>query len=309
MQIGNKIFPYPTLNNMINLSGYNESSTFKFKFDTTDNGELIVEDGNVIFRNICFILNNDKLNKLYAENKLYCALIVECSSTVFRKIFHISNIPKDILINIKELNKIVFVSAYMYASEHIKGYTNDDFIKDYDDYTFDIEKYDILVIDDGYKFRIDIDQNKDNKVDSIFTIVKKDSNDHQLSYDNDKEKIKIYLSPEYYDYYETIKYSSSGINVNFAILLIPALAASLSEIKLNINEDYNIEDIIDKKRWFKSVCFSYEKVAGLRLDIDEFQEIDCVTLAQLVLNNATCNGLKDFADLLINGTKAGEEDE
>ena len=41
-------------------------------------------------------------------------------------------------------------------------------------------------------------------------------------------------------------------------------------------------------------------------------EISSLELAQLVLNSATCNGLKDFANLLINGqneSEGGELDE
>ena len=310
MQIGNKVFPYPVLNNTDYLSGYKNTSHFELAFDTTEDGKLITNSNSIVLKNVCFKLQNDDLNKLFNNNILKCALIIECSSSLFRKITYISDIPQDIIFNIQDFKNDVSISSYMYVSKDIKAYTSVDFNDYYDGYLFDIEKYDIVAIDDGFKFRIDIESDRDNLVESIFTIIQKDSNDHQLSYSNDTNKILIYLSPEYYSYYETIKYSFT--NTNWAILIIPPLAACLNEIQRSVSDGSGIEDIIDEKRWFKSICWSYEKATNSKLTIEDFLEINSLELAQLVLNSATCNGLKDFADLLINGQKdseGGEADE
>ena len=173
-------------------------------------------------------------------------MIVECSSSLYRNITNISDTPQDIIFNIENFKNDVYISAYLYAAKDIKNYTNVDFKGYYYGYLIDIEKYDILAIDDGFKFRIDVEPDKDNLVESIFTIVQKDSNDHQLSYSNDSNKILLYLSPEYYSYYETIKYSFT--NTNWAILVIPPLAACLNEIQHSVSDEGEIEDIIDEKR-------------------------------------------------------------
>ena len=60
MQIGNKIFPYPVLNNTPHLSGYNETSYFELKFDTTATGGLITEGNNFVLKNVHFQLHNDE---------------------------------------------------------------------------------------------------------------------------------------------------------------------------------------------------------------------------------------------------------
>lgn len=195
------------------------------------------------------------------------------------------------------------------ATEDIVAYTNDNFIEEYDDYTFDIEKYDILAIDDGFKFRIDIDSEEDNKLTSIFTIVKEDLNDQHMHYENGSNKIRIYLSPDYYDSYNSMKNSSNLNNIVFAILLIPTLAACLSEIKTSIDDVDDIEDIIEQKKWFKSVCLSFEKAKCSKLPLEDFREWNSLELAQLVLNNSTCNGLNDFSNMLFNGMEGGAEDE
>lgn len=299
MQIGNKTFPYPVLNNLDHLSGYNNTSQFELTFDTTDDDELIISGNNIILKNTFFKLKNNELKKLYKENVLKCALIVECSSSLFRKAIPISEVPKDIFFNIQDFKKEVFISAYMYATEDIVEFTNEDFKDFFDGYKIHLEKYNIVAIDDGFKFRIEVEPDKDNIEDSIFTIIQKDSNDKQLSYNNDSDKILIYLSPEFYTYYITIK--NVFTNTSWAILVIPPLASCLEEVKQSINDRSDIEDIIDDRSWFKSVCLSYENVTKSKLTIEEFQEINTLELAQMVLNDATCNGLKEFASLLIDG--------
>ena len=209
MRIGNRIFPYPTLNNNNQLSDYEEGTSFELKLSTTEKGELIIEHDHVVLRDIHFVLENDGLKELYYDNKIKCALIVECSSSLFRNVTQISDEPVDITFPIYDLSNDVYISAYLYATENLENYGNDDFKEDYAHYMFDIEKYDILAIDDGFKFRIDIDPDKDNKVDSIFTIVKRDSNEQQMEYLSDTNKIIIYLSPEFYGYYESVKADST----------------------------------------------------------------------------------------------------
>lgn len=309
MRIGNKIFPYPTLNREQELSGYNKTSSFELTFQTTEDGDLIQDKKYVVLKNIYFKLNNVQLQELYNDKKLKCALIVECSSSLFRQNFSITDIPGDIRIPLDKLNDVVNISAYMYVVEKIDEYFNDDFNEDYLGYEFDLEKYDIVTIDDGYKFRIDINSEDDNKVSSIFILVRSDSNDEKIYFESSTSKIKIYLSPEYYNEYTSLKSTASANNIVFGILLIPVLARCLDKIKTGLNDADDIEEIIEQKGWFRSVCMSYEDVAGSRLVIDEFREKDSLELAQMVLNNATCKGLKDFNGILLNGIQGGGEDD
>lgn len=54
----------------------------------------------------------------------------------------------------------------------------------------------VLAADDGIKFRVDIGESNDNKMSSIFTIVKKDDAEGLVTYNNEPNKIVIYLNPE-----------------------------------------------------------------------------------------------------------------
>ena len=51
-----------------------------------------------------------------------------------------------------DFKKMVYISAYICYWNTV-GYANKDFIEDYDD-IFDIEKYDILVVDDGLNLEL-----------------------------------------------------------------------------------------------------------------------------------------------------------
>lgn len=303
MLIGNKLFPYPTLNNNQDLSQYKETSSFQLLFDT-DQGELIKTQSEIILKNIRFQLKNKGLEALYTSRKIDCAVIVECSASAFRRRYQLFDTPKDIKIQIGDLSGNVSISAYMYAVENILGYSNPEFVDDYAEYTFNIERYDILAIDDGYRFNIDLNPEADNKVPSIFTIVKQNDAGSQMRCHSTANRINICLSPDYYADYDNIKNSPEYNNIMFAILAIPALTSCIHEIRNNINEYGDIDDILETKKWFKAVMTAYKRETSKNLTLDDLIEIEPVVLSQIVLNSATCNGLRDFGNFIIRGSGA-----
>ena len=163
MRIGKKLFPYPTLNNSKNITCF-KNCDFSLEYDDCDDEE------NLILKNAHIKVNDEVINKLLDESKLKATVIVECSSTIFRKSYDISRIPNDIIIPINNLREQVVISSFIYATENI-NFISPNFLDDYDGYSFDIEKYDIIAIDDGFTTRIEYDEDKDKKVSSIFSIV------------------------------------------------------------------------------------------------------------------------------------------
>ena len=303
MLIGNKLFPYPVLNRNKELSQYKDSSTFFLTFDT-DGGELIKTKTDIIFKNVRFVLKNEGLEALYIGRYIACAMIVECSSSAYRKKFTISDLPQDILIPIGDLSGNVVVSAYLFAQENIPEYANNEFDPDYEGYSFNIEKYDILAVDDGVRFNIDTNPDSDNKVPSIFTIVKQNGAGNEMSYQSTQNRINICLSPTFYADYDNIKNSPEFNNIMFGLLAIPALSSCIFEIKANIDEFGDVEDIFESQRWFKAVCLAYKRETKKELTLEELADLNPVVLSQIVLNDATCNGLRDFSNFIIQGNQA-----
>ena len=202
MRIGNRLFPYPTLNNNTELSEYREDSVFGITFDNDDNGELLKNENGQILKNIHFELNNSRLVELFNKGDVKCTLIVESPASNYRVYHDINMVPKDITISNADLKGTVSVSAYLWANTDIKDYVNESFSEIYSGYKFDIDKYDILAIDDGFKFQVDFDPLEDNKMPSIFTVVPKDSYDNNIEYQNRGKQIVIMLPVNYYKKYD-----------------------------------------------------------------------------------------------------------
>ena len=306
MQLGNRVFPYPVLNKNDNLSDYKESSTFMVSFDTNEDGSPYVVDGKVIFKNLHYTITDDSLKELIEEEKLKGAFIVECSASVYRNKFDISQTPYDLPVYVHELNGNVVTSCYIYATEDITGFKSDGFIDDYKNYTFDIDKFDILAADDGYKFKIDLDPTEDDKVSSIFTVIPLETNESIMKYENGDRNITIELPREYFNSYDIIKRKKEYNNIAFSMIAIPVLSNCISEI--NTYEWEDIDSICDEHKWFNAVRISYKRKKGTELILENFYEMNSLELAQLVLNNASCNGVKDFENMLV-GNGDDDEDE
>lgn len=306
MHIGNRIFPYPVLNRNEALSDYSPESSFMVEFDVDENGAPIVQNGEVVFKNLHYTLTDASLASLIEQGKLKGAFVVECSASVYRSRFDISSVPYDLHVSAHEINGNVVASCYLYAAEDIPDFRSTGFIPEYSEYSFDIDKFDILAVDDGFKFKIDLDPSEDDKVASIFTVVKKEDGGDIMSYDYDDKKIIIHLPSAFFDDYDNIKTKKECNNIAFSILAIPALACSIEDI---LSRQYeSIEDILEYHSWFKAICISYKRRTGSELTFEELQSKNKLELAQLVLNSASCNALKDFDNMLLGGMNSTEEE-
>lgn len=308
MRIGNRIFPYPILNANLDLTSYMESSKFGFEFETTTEGQVIVENGLLQFKKLHFILENEELNKLYQGGKVKAAFVVECSASTYRKSFPLTLEPQDLTIEARDLNGMVTVSAYLYANCDLEQYSNNEFNEIYQGYKFDLDKFDILAVDDGGRFRVNIDPSEDDKVSSIFTVVKVENNDKIISFDIRQNQIVIQLPKPYYEQYDKIKRRSEYNNIAFAMLAIPALSSCLAELQ---QYNYNsLEELIESYTWMESIQRAYKQVTGIDFDLDIFNNEQAFKLAQILLNQSSCKGIEDFG-MMISGKmeESGEEDE
>lgn len=305
MHIGNRIFPYPVLNRNEALSDYVADSVFKLEFDVDENGAPIVQNGEVIFKNLHYTITDATLTELLEQGKMKGAFIVECSASVYRSRFDISAMPYDLRVSAHEINGNVVASCYLYAAEDIADFKSAGFIPEYAGYSFDIDKFDILAVDDGFKFKIDLDPTEDDKVASIFTVVKKEDDSDIMSYDYDDKKIIVRLPAAFYDCYDNIKTKKECNNIAFAMIAIPALAGCLDDV---CSRYYTIEEILDDQSWFNAICISYKRRTGNSLTFVDFESMNKLELAQMVLNSASCNALKDFDYMLLGGMNQPEEE-
>lgn len=301
MHIGNRNFPYPVLNRNINLSGYKPYSQFMHKFDVDDEGLPIIDDENLVLKNAHYVLSETYLERLCKEDQIQGVFIVDCSAGCFRKAYEVSSQPRDICIPLKRLKGSITVSCYLYANQDISCFSPMQLLEQYDGYTFDIEKFDILAVDDGVDFSIDIDESLDDHTASIFTIVKADSLEGLARYEKRNRNIVIQLPTEQYVCYDNMKRHSSYNDISFAMIAIPALAGCLAEIRIFLSEqgEDDLSEALDNWNWLNAVLKSYKRATGNELDLETFMNTSAYELAQVVLNNASCKGLSVFNDILV----------
>lgn len=288
MRIGKKLFPYPTINNSKNASSFQNSSFALVYDDIEDKENLILKDAHIE-------LDNETLIELFSQGKIAAAVIVECSSTIFRKSYNITRTASDIIIPINSLRDKVVISCFLYAKEEF-SYISNDFLEDYQGYTFNIEKYDILGIDDGFTTKIEYDESKDKKVSSIFSIIKDESlTDNIMKIIPTAKKIVIHLPEEQFGYYENMKNNDNYQEIFFSILTIPALISCLQNIQDQmIYNEVTFDDIHLDYSWFSSIEYAYKKQLNEELDENKFKKLNVVELSQRLMNFASTTAISDL---------------
>lgn len=301
MRIGKRLFPHPVINQSEELSGF-KGCEFSLEY------EIEQDDTNYVFKGIHINLTSNRLIELLKQGKAKAVVVVECSYTVYRQVFSIGFEPTDVFIPLGRLRNKFEISSFIYATEDLM-YGSDEFLDDYKGYEFEIEKYDILAVDDGFQIKVEQDESKDKKVSSIFTIVKSsDPTMNTMKVESNDRKINITLPEEKFEIYDTLKNIDLFKNIFFATIAVPALIKYITMFK---NKEYRIEDIVMEYGWFESVLVAYKEIHnGEELTDSRLSYMEPEKLAQEVINYASTSSFDDLREIFRNNAKKeGEEDE
>lgn len=300
MQIKNKIFPYPVINHNKNNSCFNDYD-FLIYYETSETQNAYILN-NCRFNTDCALLNS-----LYEQGKISVALIIECSDTMYRKKIDIEKNGKKIELNKIDFTEKVDISMFAYAKENFI-LTADEIDEDYRGIPFEIDKYDIIGINDGFNIRFIHNEKEDNYVQSIFSIITAPDLENGLylvDYCNDK-KIVISLSKDDYDNYHLIYNNPSYKEVFFNMIIIPVLIGGLYYCKNSSLSD--IDEIGNQFNWFRSVCAAYKNLKGEELTIESFNELNIVKFAQEIIGKPFGQALKSLLNVA-NDIERCDEDE
>ena len=303
MRIGKKLFPYPTLNNSKNMSCFKDCN-FSLEYDDYDDNE------NLVLKNAHIVVGDDTISKLLDEGKLKSTVIVECSSTIYRRNFEVSKVERDIIIPLNNLREQVVISCFVYANEDFT-FNSSNFLEDYDGYSFDIEKYDIIAIDDGFTTRVEYDEEKDKKVSSIFTVVVDENiTDKVMKIEPTSRKIIIHLPEEQFGCYENMKNNDNYRELFFSIMTVPALIFCMQNIqdRLLYNEE-TLDNVRIDYKWFESIEIAYKNNFNENLTDDVFKKCDIPTLSQQLRNYASATAISDLFKQEFSKLIRGEDDE
>ena len=190
MRVGKRLFPYPVLNNNKQYSQY-KNSTLSLEYNE------VITDEYLILDNIRCNIDCNYMKALLNEGFAEAVCIVECPQTMLRKHYILTDDMNDIKIPLMDINGKVDISLFIVAKRDIANYKCNDFLDDYSDYDFFVEKNDIIGIDDGYTSRIEFNEKESSEKSSIFLVIK-DTNitDKTMRVELADEKIIISLPQE-----------------------------------------------------------------------------------------------------------------
>lgn len=284
MHIGRRLFPYPILNNN------KLYSQFKEGVFTLSYSEYVTDESLVLDEVLCE-LKSDYLTSLTIEGKAQVVCIVECANTMFRKPYYIKpNTKNRILIPLADLNGKYSVSAYLVAKDTFE-YNSTEFHEDYEKYIFQIEKNDILAVDDGFINTISFNEEEDTKKTSIFIVIKNRTIlNETMQFDYDQDKIIINLPEKQWNLYDKMKRISQFQNIYFSIMAVPALGFALSNLQA---QEGSVDSLRIDYKWFSAFAEAYKRVHGKELDDEEFfvKRINVYTEAQEVFDSPVTKAL------------------
>lgn len=299
MQVKNKIFPYPVINHNVAFSNF-KGFDFHMEF------EPVETETAYVLKDTRFVTSSETINRLYDEDKIDVSIVIECSDTVYRKVFELSKKPKNISLSKIDFTEKVEISMFATAKQQFK-FLSEEFEEDYKGLIFDIDQYDIVGVFDGFNVRFKHEEAEDNLVQSIFAI----NIDHELEEGkfivecNIGRKISITLSENDYKNYRVIYTVPTYKEVFFNMLLVPSLIEGLSLCKTVLSdESKDLEDVGNQYVWFRSIQSAYKRLKGYELAQEEFASLSPVDLAQELLGKP----LGESLTKLVNETNKIVED-
>lgn len=291
MRIGNRLFPYPLLNHERLYSQY-KNKTFDLLFSSH-----IEEKESYVLENIRIETNSEFIKELVNRGDVSLICVIECAQTMYRKTIQLSFTPQTVAIPLFDLSGKTSIKAYAIATRDLVNFKSEEFIDDYNDYEFQIEKNDVIAVDEGMITRIDFDDEENTKKSSIFLIIK-DSNitDETMRVEFDVSKITISLPATQWDLYEKNKRIKRLENMYFSILAIPALTQCLSELQ---KPDNSVDALCLDYRWFASFKKQYECINNCQLTDESFLKMNSMVESQKILNTPTTKAIDDIFNMFV----------
>ncbi len=152
--------------------------------------------------NLDFQFENQKLRELLNDNKCEFLCEVTCSNTLYRKSITSDSNKFEFTIPKKAIKGRVEFLCVLVVKESIDNYSNTQSHSDYNGYSFDLGKGDVLAYFGEFSFNADIKYEKLKAVSSFMEIVE----NSELTYTNidlKRAKIRVELPSEAYKLYQS----------------------------------------------------------------------------------------------------------
>lgn len=234
MKYNNRLYPYPVL-------GISDDIKGQFQVDLKYSS-----DGKVIKVNPTFRLSNTSLEEMIKDKRALFVTHLYCRGTMFRDVFvSTDNIPDAITIAAPKLNGEVEVDFFI-CSVKEERYRNSLVNTDYSDYSFPIEKADIIAYGGKGKFYANKTYEDLKAVSALMLIDESHHASHAMKNSYEGDKITILLCKEDYQKYKLVKNIGTEmyINVLHSTIVLPALLEALYFL-----DDKELSNNYSEYRW------------------------------------------------------------
>lgn len=286
MKIKNKLTPYPI------LFAYNDDYTDS-TFETEVNADTQFGE---VFVTVKFKLLNEGLQKLISDNTACFAIHIECPSTSFRTKFESYESEVTYKLDSNNLQDKIEVCTFIVAKKDIISYSNEKFHSDYNEYTFDLEKGNILAIGFGKEFTLLKNNDDLENLPSIIKVCKKsDIKNGAISVDTDNpDSILIGIHESIYDLYYSLGKNKFKDTI-LSLVLLPAIVTVLTRMKF-------AEEDEKEKKWYKVIenLLNVNNIEVEDLDLQN-KEKSILAIAQMIFSDSITRSFKELNTLEARG--------
>lgn len=219
-----KAFPYPVLRP--HNDDYLESD-----IQTTAEFEVDHDTQKVKFE-ASLAISSEAIQELIEENKAYYSVNISCRSTFFRKSLKTFDNYVECEFNYGDFRDEVEVTCYVIAAEPVHGFIPEDLNPEFGGNAFDLEKGDVLALDEPQISYFDRDSFK--PLASIFSLVKNNNRtDNEWRVDLDNDDVVISVSPNTKQMIDMARNNKAHLAVLMNSLYFSALVQAISELQLD----------------------------------------------------------------------------
>ncbi len=271
MEIKNRLFPYPVL--CVENDDY-ENSEFDVITKVKEELNNIVIDFDIRLSGV------PKIQWLVHDNNAQYVIHIECSSTAFRTIIKTSETKKTVHIPKSRVNGEIALLATIVAEKDITDYSCNNLNEDYDE-TISFSRGSILAYKNLPKIYVSKNYEELAGDNPFFTVVKRTDGDGvaklPVTYNLSDAKIKILVTEKIYDEYIKFYSNPNMEPLMNTLLVMPALAHMVDEVRENGPEEYK------ELHWYQKINKACKLQGKDFLEDIIHSEASCMDIAQEML--------------------------
>lgn len=259
MRLSSRSYPHPVVGNRDDVPGAAFQATVEMTTDKT-----------TVYLDVAIHCSSATVNRLIKEKHARFALHVECSNTLFRRVYEFNGASHRCAIPADNLNDAVEVNVFARATRDISGYHVEKSHSEYGRAKFEIVKGDILAVAEGQVFQVESTFDSLGRMGSIMQVLESpEDGDLPMRADYGGDKILIFLSKKDFADYKYLRAHESLAVPLTTTIVVPVLIEALYDLQQDDDEE-------DDRRW----------VRALRRRMDDLQiktDYDPLEAAQEIL--------------------------